>query len=141
MNGHTRNLFLIVGMMIMFVPLLQSYGVGNSIEVNASSSSSKSIAFRISSSEDAPPIHGFIITIYDGKHYSKISESPLAWSGGTIKYRSAMWVTKTARIEPGNTENNFAIEVRQAGSYRISWTVMDKTMRPVGWGTMTINVL
>lgn len=132
------NILLGILAMMLLMTFIQTTYANNGIFLN-SSTNDKIVSFTISNGNDSPPIHGFIITIVDG-HYSKISESPAGWSAGIIEYQAVIWTTKSHPIEPGSTESNFAIEVRQSGRYTINWTVTDYTMQPVAWGTTTITV-
>lgn len=112
-----------------------AYG-DNGIVVNASREN-KAVSFSISSVNDAPTLHGFIITVRGG-HYSKIIESPDGWSAGIIDYEAVLWTTQSHPIEPGSTENSFAIEVTQSGKSRL--TGPSQTIPPHAWGTISIDV-
>jgi hypothetical protein len=130
------TLSIVASVAILVAPSAQ--GSSNPLTVKASDID-RTISFEISSTGDVPPVYGFIITLYDRQHYSKIF-SPLGWSAGVIQYRSAMWVTKTDPVEPGSVQDGFAIKVAKAGEYRIVWSVMDKTMRPIYSGSVSVNV-
>ena len=123
---------------ILFPTAVQWSYAENGIVVDASLEN-KVISFKISSSDDSPDIYGFIVAIYGHKHYSKITETPLGWTAGTIKYQAVMWLTKDYPIQAGTAEDGFGIEVKQQGKYTVRWSVMDKTMQPIAWGIINID--
>ena len=123
---------------IILTTVVQSSYAENGIVVEASMKN-KVISFKVSNSDDSPAIHGLIIAIYGHKHYSKITETPPGWTGGTIKYQVVMWLTKDYPIQAGTAEDGFDIEVKQQGKYTVSWSVMDKTSQPIAWGTINID--
>jgi len=124
---------------ILLTPVVQASYAYNGIVVSASKEN-KVVSFNISSSSDSPAIYGFTVIIQGHKHYSEVTKSPVGWSAGTIGYQAVMWTTKSHPIQPGSGEGNFAIEVTQIGTYTIGWSVMDNTLQPVAWGTLSINV-
>jgi len=126
-----------LGMIILLTMIVQATYADNGIFVNASTQN-KVISFDMSSGNDSPPIHGFIVTISNG-HYSKITKSPNGWSAGIIKHQSVIWTTESYPVQP-SSEGNFAIEVTQLGKYTISWSATDHKLQPVVWGTITITV-
>ncbi|HLE34421.1 MAG TPA: hypothetical protein VI698_00885 [Nitrososphaerales archaeon] len=125
-------------MAIMLGALAQPSYADNAITVDASMEN-KVISFTISNGDDSSAIYTFVATIYGHKHYSRIAETPFGWTAGTIRYQAVMWMTKNYPIEAGATEDGFAIEVRQQGKYTVRWSVMDKTMQPIAWGTINID--
>ena len=97
------------------------------------------ISFNVSNADDSPAIYGFIVTTYSEKHYSKIADTPLGWTAGTIKYRAIMWMTENYPIRGGTTEDRFAMEVKQQGQYIVGWSVIDEKSQPIAWGTIIID--
>ncbi|MGH9876733.1 MAG: hypothetical protein ACRD5H_03785 [Nitrososphaerales archaeon] len=125
-------------MVILLPTILQWSYAENGIALDASVEN-KVISFKISNGDDSPDLYGFIVAIYGHKHYSKIAETPLGWTAGTIKYQAVMWLTKDYPIQAGTAEDGFAIEVKQQGKYTVRWSVMDKTSQPIAWGTINID--
>ncbi|MFQ5941818.1 MAG: hypothetical protein ACE5KA_09005, partial [Nitrososphaerales archaeon] len=124
--------------MTIFTSIVQTTYADNGIVVNATNDG-KVVSFDVTSGNDSPGIHNFIITIHDGQ-YSRITESPPGWMAGIIDYKAVMWTTKTQPIEPGSTEDSFAMEVSRPGEYTITWSVSDSTLHPYAWGTLTVTI-
>ncbi|MGH9921836.1 MAG: hypothetical protein ACRD38_03695 [Nitrososphaerales archaeon] len=125
-------------MVILLPTILQWSYAENGIALDASVEN-KVISFKISNGDDSPDLYGFIVAIYGHKHYSKIAETPLGWTAGTIKYQAVMWLTKDYPIQAGTAEDGFAIEVKQQGKYTVRWSVMDRTSQPIAWGIINVD--
>ncbi len=123
---------------ILLATLIHPSYADKAITVDASIAN-KIISFKISNSDDSPDLYGFIVAIYGHKHYSKIAETPLGWTAGTIKYQAVMWLTKDYPIQAGTAEDGFAIEVKQQGKYTVRWSVMDRTSQPIAWGIINVD--
>jgi hypothetical protein len=136
----TVGLLIVSVVMVSLLPALVMTSYQENNIVVSPSVKDKTISFSMSTSTDTPPIYGFIITSINHGHYSKVVNSPDGWTPGNIKYHVAMWTTNDRPIQPGTTEDDFATEVRRAGTYEIRWTALDSNFKPVQWGIMTVTV-
>lgn len=126
--------------LILLTPVIQSSNADDSIVVVNASKENKVVSFNISTTNDSPPIYGFIITMYGNGHYSTVTKTPEGWAAGIIKYQAVVWTTKTHPIEPGTTEDNFGIEITQTGTHTIAWTVIDSASLPVSFGSISVTI-